>query len=150
MLAVIVTSRLGRAGSARRRHEDLVGQVGEAAAQPRGQVDEDGAVASDHAQHDELVAAEAGDGVARRARSRAEPAGHLDEQLVAGGVAERVVDDLEAVEVDEEDDDVFASAVGPGERLAQPVEQERAVGQPGERVVEGVVGEACVPTGGAR
>ena len=53
------------------------------------------------ADDDELVAAEAGDQVAG-AHGGAQPVGHLDEQLVAGGVAERVVDDLEVVEVEEE------------------------------------------------
>ena len=55
-------------------------------------------------EHRELVAAEAGDGVAR-------PQGLLDargdsgEQLVAGRVPEAVVDELELVEVEEEHGD---------------------------------------------
>src|SRR4051812_23338477 len=49
----------------------------------------------------ELVSAEPGGGVARPDR-RAHPPGDLDEQVVAGGVAEAVVDPLEVVEVDEE------------------------------------------------
>jgi hypothetical protein len=52
-------------------------------------------------QDGELVAAQAGDAVAG-AHARGEPAGDGDEQLVAGRVAEGVVDRLEAVEVDEQ------------------------------------------------
>ena len=50
----------------------------------------------------ELVAAEPGDEVALTDQA-ADPLRHRDEELVAGGVAERVVDDLEVVEVEEED-----------------------------------------------
>ena len=52
----------------------------------------------------ELVAAEAGDGVARAKRllSRGATAA---QQLVAGRVADAVVDELELVEVEEEDRD---------------------------------------------
>jgi hypothetical protein len=53
------------------------------------------------AQHHELVAAEPPDGVARTHRA-AQPPCHLAEQLVADGVAEGVVDVLEAVEVEEQ------------------------------------------------
>ena len=69
---------------------------------------------------------------------RAQPVGHLDEQLVAGGVAERVVDDLEVVEVEEE----AGQAAGAGaEPLGDVLRQQGAVGQPGQRVVVGLVGE---------
>ena len=50
----------------------------------------------------ELVAAEAGHEVALADRP-GDPLGDRDEQRVAGRVAERVVDDLEVVEVDEQD-----------------------------------------------
>ena len=43
-----------------------------------------------------------GDGVARRARARASRSADLEQQLVAGGVAEAVVDRLEVVEVEEQ------------------------------------------------
>ena len=52
-------------------------------------------------QDEELVAALAGDQVAGP-RHRPEPLGHLAQELVAGGVAEAVVHELEVVEVDEE------------------------------------------------
>ncbi len=48
---------------------------------------------------DELVSAEPRDRVAF-ALSRSQPLGHLDQQLVAGGVPQRVVDRLEAIEVE--------------------------------------------------
>jgi hypothetical protein len=51
-------------------------------------------------QHDELVAAQARHHVAR-AQRLLEAQRRLVQQLVAGFVAERVVDELEAVEVDE-------------------------------------------------
>ena len=57
----------------------------------------DDVLAEDH----ELVAAEARRGVAG-AQHVLEPPRDVDEQLVAGPVAERVVDDLEAVEVAEQ------------------------------------------------
>ena len=52
-------------------------------------------------EHDELVAAEPADRVAL-AQDAGEPGGDAAQQLVAGGVAEGVVDVLEAVEVDEQ------------------------------------------------
>ena len=65
----------------------------------------------------------------------------VDEQAVAGLVAERVVDDLEAVEVEEEDGDAALAPARAPQRLAEAVEEQRAVGQPGERVVQRAVGE---------
>src|SRR4051795_9853813 len=83
----------------------------------------------------ELVAAEAGDGVAR-VEQLGEPAGHLAQDLVAVVVAERVVDVLEAVEVDEHHDDGAVAAVRGRDRAARAVGEQHAVRQPGERVVE--------------
>ena len=68
----------------------------------------------------------------------ADPLGHRDEQRVAGGVAQRVVDDLEVVEVDEQDRVDLAAARrgrrrGPApascwniRRLAAPVSESRS------------------------
>ena len=89
------------------------------------------------ADDDELVAAEAGDEVAR-AHGRAQPARDLDEQLVAGRVAEGVVDDLEVVQVEEE---AGQAAGARPEPLGHVLGEQRAVGQPGQRVVVGLVGE---------
>ena len=63
--------------------------------------------------------------------------GHRAEQLVAGPVAERVVDRLEGVEVDEQRRHRFLIQPRPGQRLLDPVEDQGPVRQPGERVVGG-------------
>ena len=69
------------------------------------------------AQDRELVAAEARDRLVPAQRV-AQALGDGDDQLVAGGVAEAVVDDLEAVEVEEQHGDVAAAAaLEPLERL---------------------------------
>ena len=60
-------------------------------------------------QHHELVAAEAGDDVGA-AHGRAQPVGDRAQQLVAAGMAQRVVDLLELVEVDEVDGERPAAA----------------------------------------
>ena len=58
------------------------------------------------------------------------------EQLVAGEVPEAVVDQLEAVEVEEQHgEQVAPAAAGPVERALQPLHEEGAVGQAGERIV---------------
>ena len=85
-------------------------------------------------QHHELVAAEARDQVGR-AQAVGEPRGHGGEQRVADEVAERVVDALEVVEVDEQQRQPRALAA---RQLHEPLElvvEARAVGQAGERVV---------------
>ncbi len=86
-------------------------------------------------QHGELVAAEARDGVGR-AHALAQALGDRDQQLVADRVAERVVDGLEVVDVDEQHGD---GRIGLGERLVDAVDEQRAVGQTRERVVVGLV-----------
>ena len=91
-------------------------------------------------EHDELVAAEAADRVAV-AQHAADPPGHRAQQLVAHGVAERVVDPLEAVEVDEHRRRLGAVAPGAGEHALGPVHDQRAVGQPGQRVVQRLVAQ---------
>ena len=67
-----------------------------------------------------------------------EPDGDSLEEHVADLVAERVVDLLEPVEVDDEHGQDAAVAPASGGRLLQPVEQQRPVGKTGQRVVEGV------------
>ena len=64
------------------------------------------------------------------------------QQLVADGVAEGVVDALEAVEVDEHRRDVGAAVVtGVQEHLLGAVHDQRAVREAGERVVQRLVAE---------
>ena len=92
-------------------------------------------------EHDELVAADPGDRVGLAERRR-EPRRDGTQQAVAGVVAERVVHLLEAVEVDEQRRAVGAAPAGPGEHLLDAVEDERAVREPGERVVQRLVADA--------
>nr|WP_255600999.1 hypothetical protein [Blastococcus sp. LR1] len=89
-------------------------------------------------QDGELVAAEPGHGVAVP-QDLGQPWGHLAQQGVAVGVAQAVVDLLEAVEVDEHDGDLGRRPGRRGERLVEPVAQQEAVGQAGQRIVGGGV-----------
>ena len=91
-------------------------------------------------QERKLVAAEAGRRV-RRPQALLQAERDLDEQLVAGRVAEAVVDRLEVVEVEEQQGDVVAAAARPLERVLDAVQEQRPVRQPGERVVECLVRE---------
>ena len=94
-------------------------------------------------EHRELVAAEAREQIGP-AQAIAQPLGRLHEQQVAVMMAETVVDDLEAVQVDEHHRHLPAVlAIGAPLRL-QPMQQVAAVGQPGQRVVRILVDEARV------
>ena len=79
-------------------------------------------------QQHELVAAVAGEQVGR-ARAGRQARRDLAQQLVAGGVAERVVDELEAVEVDVEDGAGVAVAARAGERERRVLLELGAVGE---------------------
>jgi hypothetical protein len=68
----------------------------------------------------------------RQLRSRPD----LAQQPVPGAVAEAVVDHLEVVQVDEEHGHAAAVAARPGQRVPDPVVEQRPVGQVGEAVVE--------------
>ena len=94
-------------------------------------------------QRHELVAAEPGDHLAGRGRAGLQPVGDLDQQPVAGRVAEAVVDGLEAVEVEVAQAEALARRRA-RERLLQAFEEQRAVGQSGERVVRGLVAQPQV------
>ena len=89
-------------------------------------------------QQAELVAAEAGERV-RVADRAADALGDLDQQLVAGGVAERIVDLLEAVEVHQQDRQLGVVAPRVADRLADALAEQDPVGQPGERIVQRLV-----------
>ena len=88
---------------------------------------------------DELVAAEPRHGAPARGR-RAQHARDVHEHLVTGGVAVAVVDLLEPVEVARQDRDPVDDARLLEHRL-EDLLQQRAVGQPGERVVHRPVRE---------
>ena len=57
-----------------------------------------------------------------------EPLGDLDQHLVAGGVAEAVVDRLEVVEVEEDHRQPALLAPRASDRVAHPLDEQRAVG----------------------
>ena len=54
-------------------------------------------------------------------------------------MTEAVVDELEIVEIDEDDGGKIAVAPCIGDGLLEPVDQEVAVGQPGQRIVSRLV-----------
>ena len=87
----------------------------------------------------ELVAADARDGVGF-AHAAAQPAGHHPQQLVAGRMAERVVDVLELVEIETQHREPLA-ALDMGQRFAEALAQQQAVRQVGESVVARHVGD---------
>ena len=109
------------------RHEDVgagqgerLGQrrrdpLGDARARPRSSVEL-------LAQHDELVAAEAGDGVVR-AQRRPQPLGDAHSSASPARVAEAVVDHLEVVEVEEQHRRPRADAASAARAPAEPVEE---------------------------
>jgi hypothetical protein len=84
--------------------------------------------------HDELVAADARDGVGL-AHAVFQACRDLFQHLVARFVAMGIVDRLEAVEVEQHDRHVIARATRCSERLRNPVVEEPAIRQAGQLVV---------------
>ena len=82
----------------------------------------------------EVVAAEPGERVAGPDRGR-NPARDAAQDLIAGGMAQRVVDLLLAIRIEQKHGHHAAPALGPSQSLAQPVERQGAVGQAGQGVV---------------
>src|SRR5581483_1768701 len=74
----------------------------------------------------------------RLAETRAQALGNLTEQNVPNGVAQAVVDQLEAIEVKIQQGHEMTGACRPGECLLQPVGQQPAVGQSGQFVGKGL------------
>src|SRR5215211_3216263 len=91
-------------------------------------------------QDEEFVPALAGDDVAG-AGGGLKACSHGDQKLVAGGMAEAVVDELEVVEVDEEHGDGAALLGTAGDGRIQLFLEGDPVRQGGQRVVEGDVVE---------
>jgi diguanylate cyclase (GGDEF)-like protein/PAS domain S-box-containing protein len=81
-------------------------------------------------QDGELVAPEPGDRVTCP-DTPGQPLRHRDQDRIAGTVAERVVDPLEVIQVDEDDRDLRPLH----QRPAEPVPEQDTVGQPGQRIV---------------
>ena len=92
----------------------------------------------------ELVAAEPG-GKVDRPDAGLDPPGDRDQQLVSDVVAQAVVDGLEVVEVEEEHGG--GSVVGVGQRAADALGEEHAVGQTRQRIVERLVAELVLQLG---
>ena len=92
--------------------------IGEGGGDPVGDRDRLVLVGEAVDQDAELVAAEAGDDVAG-AQVGAQPRRDRPQQLVAGVVAEAVVDQLEVVEVEEEDADRRAGRGAAPQRVAR-------------------------------
>ena len=92
------------------------------------------------AQDHELVAPHAGDGV-DRAYALPQARAHGPQQPVADVVAGGVVHGLEVVEVEEHDPDALAFAPAPLQRMGHAVLEQAAVGQAGEVVVHGLIGQ---------
>ena len=91
-------------------------------------------------QEREFVAAEARHRV-HRAQQRAQPFPQGGEHAIAGGVAARVVDLLEVVEVEEQHGERVAGPAGALQGEVQAVQEQGAVGQAGELVVQRLMGE---------
>ncbi len=96
-------------------------------------------------QHDaELVAAEPRHGVLR-AHAVPEPPADLDEDLVADDVPQAVVDHLEAVEIEEQHSQGVGPSLRPDHRVAQAVDEQRAIRQFRQRIPEGLAGQLVQP-----
>ena len=67
--------------------------------------------------------------------------GDLEQDPVADGVTEAVVDGLEVIEIDEQHGHPDAVAQRPRDRVADALVEQRPVGEMGDRIVEGLVGE---------
>ena len=93
---------------------------------------------ADRQQHGELVAADAGHEVGA-GHGGLQARADLAQQAVARGVAERVVELLEVVEVDQQQRELGLDRAGRGRGLVELGEQLAAVGQARQRVVHGVV-----------
>ena len=83
----------------------------------------------------ELVASEPGEGV-RWAEMASESLRHLQQHSVSDTMAQRVVDDLEPVEVDIQHGQNPTASTQPAQTLVQPVHEHRPVGHSGEGVCQ--------------
>ncbi len=103
------------------------------------------------ADDDELVAADARHEIIA-AGKLFEHRCRMDQHCVTGRVAERVVDLLEAVEIDMQQADALAGMVEEAEMPVEHVVEEAPVGQPGKQIVQGVeldAGLGCLQFRGA-
>ena len=95
----------------------------------------------------ELVATEAGGGVARPDREAKALADRLQD-LVPGRMPEAVVEVLEVVHVEEHDGNARgAPATQPVEDVGQSVQEQASIGEPGQGVPEGLIVDLVVQAG---
>jgi hypothetical protein len=95
-------------------------------------------------QQRELVSAQARDGVLR-AQARGQAMADFHQKPVADLLAERVVQDLETVQIEEEHRQVGAGPLRAGQGVGEAVHEEGPVGQPGQGVAEGLADELVQP-----
>ena len=134
-----------RYGNADARRDTLivaapVGGVAQRGNESVADVDRVQVVVDGGSEHDELVAADTSDRV-HRPEDCSQPCGDAPQHGISGGMALRVVDLLEPVEVDEEHDGAPASALGVRQRLTHTVDEQRPIGQSGQCVVGRLPGE---------
>jgi len=91
----------------------------------------------------ELVATEPGHVILRTQRAL-QPLRHFHQQTVADGMAVAIVDRLEVVQIQHAGGDQSLAALGAGDGALQMHVQRAAVGQSGERVVQGKIGLALL------
>ena len=97
------------------------------------------AVGADAVEQDgEFIAAQPG-GCVVPTDAPCEPPADLREQLVARLMAEGVVDDLEAIDVDEQDREIVSMRERRASRELEPFEEQRTVRKARDRVVVRVV-----------
>ena len=96
-------------------------------------------------QHRELVATEPR-GQVVGANAAVDALGDDPQEAVAGPVAQRVVHDLEVVEVEEQDDGIEPGLAG-GQLRIHLLGEHRPVRQPGQRVVVGLVAQLLLEAG---
>ena len=97
-----------------------------------------GCVVDAHLHDRELVAADAGDRI-HFPNAGAQSGCHLLQHEIAGGMAQGIVDVLEAVQVQEQQRRHVAPAADAGDRLIEPLEEQDTVGQPRQGVVHGEI-----------
>ena len=96
------------------------------------------------AQHQhEFVATDAGDGV-DRGDDALQASRDVVQQFIAGAMAQRIVDELEAVEIEHQHGELLLVAFRMDDRLVQPIVEQHAIGQAGQRVVRGQVAKLVI------
>jgi len=95
------------------------------------------------AEHDELVAAESGDGVTEP-ECFAQAASDVGEETVPGVVTEAVIDKFETIEVEEQHREGPATARGSGDGPFRDLAEQCPVREPRQEVVGRVVLQSCL------